>query len=111
MRCQLGCCGMSVAECRGIVWSDFCFSATDMGDMHRPVSLDPEHAAGNHAHLDALEESVNRQIDTDVKTVMENFRDMIHLSRVRCRDGVVNADWRKRPLRYWTRIVSARVSG
>lgn len=42
-----------------------------------------DHAAGHAAYLDALEESVNRQIDTDIRVLLDNFKEMIHLSRVR----------------------------
>ncbi|AYO41398.1 Surfeit locus protein 5 subunit 22 of Mediator complex [Malassezia restricta CBS 7877] len=41
-----------------------------------------EHGTGHTAHLDALEESVNRQIDADIRVLLDNFREMIHLSRI-----------------------------
>ncbi|SHO78433.1 Uncharacterized protein MSYG_2778 [Malassezia sympodialis ATCC 42132] len=45
-----------------------------------------DHAVGHAAHLDALEESVNRQIDADVQTLMDNMRELILLSRIGDKD-------------------------
>lgn len=41
-----------------------------------------DHTIGHGAHLDALEESVNRQIDSDIRVLLDNFKEMIQLSRV-----------------------------
>lgn len=34
------------------------------------------------AHLDALEEAVNKRIDAEVGTLLENFKEIITLSHV-----------------------------
>ncbi|PKI84877.1 hypothetical protein MVES1_001371 [Malassezia vespertilionis] len=39
-------------------------------------------AHGNSAHLDALEETVNKQIDADVEILLENYKEVINLSRI-----------------------------
>lgn len=60
-------------------------SGTTMGDSAyhlRGMDHKVEHGTGHAAHLDAMEESVNRQIDTDIRVLLDNFREMIHLSRV-----------------------------
>lgn len=51
-----------------------------------------DHAMGHAAHLDALEESVNRQIDADVRTLMDNVRELILLGRV-CTRLLTLLDW------------------
>ncbi|WFD31436.1 hypothetical protein MSPP1_002471 [Malassezia sp. CBS 17886] len=38
------------------------------------------------AHLDALEESINRRIDTDVDTILESYKDILNLSRIGNKD-------------------------
>lgn len=57
-----------------------------------------DHAVGHAAHLDALEESVNRQIDADVQTLMDNMRELILLSRV-CMRVLIRLDRRQGPFR------------
>ena len=47
--------------------------------------MDPhqhDHATGHAARLDALEEAVNRQIDTDTRVLLDNFKEIINLGRV-----------------------------
>ena len=52
--------------------------------VFRPRGHDiSEHASAHASYLDSLEEAVNRQIDTDVKALMDNFKEIINLSRVR----------------------------
>ena len=67
-----------------------------MAEASRHPAPEPEAHAGNTAHLDALEEAVNKRIDADVETLMDNYKEIINLSRVRLR--IPNADWRERPL-------------
>lgn len=52
-----------------------------------------EHATGHAAHLDALEESVNCQIDADVRTLMDNMREIILLGRVCMGTPLILPDW------------------
>lgn len=60
----------------------FCTTVSDSAHHLRSMDHAVEHGTGHTAHLDALEESVNRQIDTDIRVLLDNFREMIHLSRV-----------------------------
>ena len=52
---------------------------------HLPHNVDhqQDNTEGQSAHLDALEETVNRQIDADTRILLDNFGEMINLSRVR----------------------------
>ena len=59
-----------------------CDSARLSAHHLRSMDHAVEHGTGHTAHLDALEESVNRQIDADIRVLLDNFREMIHLSRV-----------------------------
>jgi len=56
-----------------------------------------DHAVGHAAHLEALEESVNRQIDADVRTLMDNMRELILLGRV-CTRLLIMLDWGQGPI-------------
>lgn len=54
-----------------------------MTEAPRHGAREAEEPTGNAAHLDALEEAVNKRIDTDVESLMENYKEIINLSRVR----------------------------
>ena len=41
------------------------------------------------AHLDALEEAVNKRIDTEVSTLLDNFKEIITLSHIADKDHFV----------------------
>lgn len=51
-------------------------------DPTRPVMSENDAHAGNSANLDAQEEAVNKRIDADVHTLMENYKEILNLSRV-----------------------------
>ncbi|WFD02712.1 hypothetical protein MOBT1_001396 [Malassezia obtusa] len=57
-----------------------------MADAPRPTAAEGDVHAGNTAHLDALEEAVNKRIDADVNVLMENYKDIINLSRIGGKD-------------------------
>lgn len=46
-----------------------------------------ERTAGSDAHLEGLEESVNRQIDVEVHVLLESFKEIISLNQVRAREA------------------------
>ena len=70
-----------------------------MAEPHRHVAVETDAHAGNTAHLDALEESVNKRIDADVNVLMENMKEILNLSRVRPPHPGSDADRRERSLR------------
>ncbi|KAI3626139.1 hypothetical protein CBS9595_001500 [Malassezia furfur] len=57
-----------------------------MAEPHRHVAAETDAHAGNTAHLDALEESVNKRIDADVNVLMENMKEILNLSRIGGKD-------------------------
>ncbi|WFD37618.1 uncharacterized protein MJAP1_000565 [Malassezia japonica] len=57
-----------------------------MAEASRHPAPEPEAHAGNTAHLDALEEAVNKRIDADVETLMDNYKEIINLSRIGGKD-------------------------
>ncbi|WFC98369.1 hypothetical protein MYAM1_001096 [Malassezia yamatoensis] len=55
-------------------------------DPTRPVMSENDAHAGNSANLDAQEEAVNKRIDADVHTLMENYKEILNLSRIGAKD-------------------------
>ncbi|WFD42451.1 hypothetical protein MPSI1_001096 [Malassezia psittaci] len=51
-------------------------------DPTRAAVSESDAHAGNSANLDAQEEAVNKRIDADILNVMENYKEILNLSRV-----------------------------